>query len=136
MFADNGAHASTSPHARSAISNGKRLHEGVDGRSTSARRFRDLVNDLTAELLVGLPAGTKLSTPDRSAIRQAATIVLQAEQLQAAIVRGETVDPDVLIRLSGEARRMLAAVRGMGTPPGTAHIPLRERLAAEAGEAA
>jgi hypothetical protein len=43
-------------------------------------------------------------------IRQAAGLTLRAEQLQAAIVRGEAVDDDQLIRLSSTARRLLTAI--------------------------
>ena len=100
---------------------------GVDGRSASARRFRDLVADLTTE-----HAGDRdLSTAETGAIRQAAALLLRAEQLQVAIVKGETVDSDTLIRLSGEARRALDVLKKRGAK-GKPHIPLRERLAAEA----
>ncbi len=43
-------------------------------------------------------------------IRQAATL-LGAEQLQAAVVAGLPVDADELIRLSSEARRILAGLQ-------------------------
>jgi hypothetical protein len=40
-------------------------------------------------------------------VKQAATLTLAAESRAAAIVLGEHVDGDKLIRLSGEARRIL-----------------------------
>jgi hypothetical protein len=107
MFAEATADANRPATIRSAVSNGTRLLAGVDGRSSTARRFRDLIAELTAE--AGGAEG--LSAADRSAIRQAATIMLRAEQVQAAIVRGEAVDSDTLIRLSSEARRVLAGLR-------------------------
>ena len=130
MFVDTGEVIVKSPRIRSAVSNGTRLLVGVDGRSALARRFRDLIAELTAE------AGGRegLSAAECSAIRQAAAMMLRAEQVQAAIVKGEFVDNDELIRLSGEARRVLAALRKRADAK--PHIPLRDRLAAEASEKA
>jgi hypothetical protein len=91
--------------ARSALSNGNRLLDGIDGRSASARRFRDLIHDLTKEH-VGKDA--PLTTGEHNLVRQAAALVLRAEQLQSRLVRGEPVDEDLLIRLSSEGRRILA----------------------------
>jgi hypothetical protein len=100
-------HAGRPATIRSKVSNGTRLLAGVDGRSSTARRFRDLIAELTAE--AGGAEG--LSAAERGAIRQGAAIMLRAEQVQGQIVRGEPVDNDTLIRLSGEARRVLAGVR-------------------------
>jgi hypothetical protein len=47
-------------------------------------------------------------------IRQAAGLTLRTEQMQAAIVRGEAVDNDQLIRLSSTAKRVLEAIRCQG----------------------
>jgi hypothetical protein len=90
---------------RSAVSNGKRMFQNVDGRSASARRFRDLVRAFEAEV------GGQLSELERGLVRQAAILSLQTEQMQAAIVRGEAVDNVTLIRLSGEARRIITSLR-------------------------
>jgi hypothetical protein len=90
---------------RSKVSNGTRLLQNVDGRSSSARRFRDLVHAFEAEI------GGTLSELERGLVRQAAILSLKTEQMQGAVVRGEDVDNDTLIRLSGEARRILASLR-------------------------
>jgi hypothetical protein len=90
---------------RSSISNGTRLLQNVDGRSASARRFRDLVQAYEAEV------GGTLSELERGLVRQAAILSLKTEQMQESIVRGENVDSDTLIRLSGEARRILTSLR-------------------------
>jgi hypothetical protein len=115
MSAEATADASRPATIRSAVSNGTRLLAGVDGRLSTARRFRDLIAELTAE--AGDAEG--LSAAERSAIRQAATIMLRAEQLQSAIVKGEAVDSDTLIRLSSEARRVLAGLRRRVRTPKT-----------------
>lgn len=90
---------------RSKVSNGTRLLQNVDGRSSSARRFRDLVRAFEAEV------GGTLSELERGLVRQAAILSLKTEQMQESIVRGDDVDSDTLIRLSGEARRILASLR-------------------------
>jgi hypothetical protein len=92
------------PTLRSKISNGSRLLENVDGRSSSARRFRDLVRSYEAE------AGGNLTEIERGLIRQGAALTVQTERMQSAIVRGEAVDNDALIRISGEARRILSSI--------------------------
>lgn len=94
------------PTTRSAVSNGTRLLEGVDGRSSPARRFRDLIQSFARDL----GGFSRLTEAERALVRQAASLTLRAEQLQAAVVRGEPVDADTLIRLSGEARRLLSSI--------------------------
>ena len=73
-----------------------------------------------------------LSEAERSLVRQAATITIRAEQLQSAIVRGELVDPDELIRLSNTARRILARIAPREAPEANAD----RYLASNRGEAA
>jgi hypothetical protein len=90
---------------RSAVTNGSRLLEGIDGRSPAARRYRDLIHLYESEV------GGELTEIERGLIKQAAALSLRSEQLQGAVVRGEDVDNDTLIRLSGEARRILASLR-------------------------
>jgi len=89
---------------RSAISNRSRLLDGVDGRSATARRFRDICRAYELEL------GDPISELERDLIRQAAGLTLRFEQMQARIVRGELVDNDLLIRLSSTARRVLETI--------------------------
>lgn len=96
------------PRQRSRVSNGSSLLNGVDGRRASARRFRDLIADLTRE---EFGDSENLSIAELGLLRQAAALTLQAERLQAAVVRGETVNADELVRLSSENRRVLAAMR-------------------------
>ncbi len=114
--------------ARSRVTNGRRTLEGVDGRSASARRFRDLLESFSAEYGgVG-----SLNETTRALIRQAASLTIRAEQLQAAIVRGEPVDPDELIRLTNTARRTLAGIRRKEQPK----VTLSGYLATKRGDAA
>ena len=114
---------------RSKPANGTRLLEGIDGRSPAGRRYRDLVESFASDL-GGLKA---LSEAGRSLIRQAASVTIRAEQLQAAIVRGEAVDNDELIRLSNTSRRLLSAIRRREAPR---LKTLTDHLAAKRGAAA
>lgn len=97
---------------RSAVTNGSRLLDGIDGRSPAARRFRDLVQAFETEI-----GGDQPSELQRGLVRQAAALALRAEQLQAAIVRGEMVDDDHFIRLSGEARRLIDTLKSKAAAP-------------------
>jgi hypothetical protein len=76
----------------------------VDGRTISARRFRDLVESYSSEL------GGELSEADRALIQQAAIVQIRCEEIQLEIVEGRDVDPDLLVRLSSENRRLLAGL--------------------------
>ncbi len=74
----------------------------------SVRRFNNLARQFARDL--GRGDLGRLPVVEREMIRQAATL-LGAEQLQAAVVAGLPVDADELIRLSSEARRILAGLQ-------------------------
>jgi hypothetical protein len=80
----------------------------IDGRTVSARRYRDLV--VAFETEVG--GGAALTESERSTIQQAAAIALRAEELQADLVLGKPIDSDLLVRLTGTARRLLNGIKG------------------------
>jgi hypothetical protein len=77
----------------------------LDGRTVSARRYRDLVIAFEAEVGVG-----SLTESEKSLIRQAAALTLRAEELQSALVLGADIDTDLLVRLSGTAKRILGSI--------------------------
>lgn len=92
---------------RSAVSNGSRLLSGVDGRSALARRFRDLVKEYTSEL-----GGEDIMTaPMTAMVRQAAAVTVETERMQAAIVRGEDVDAEQLVRLTNTLTRLMTNLK-------------------------
>jgi hypothetical protein len=84
----------------------------------SIRRFNDLVTQFTREV------GRELLAGEREMVRQAAAIMLRAEQLQAGLVKGEPVNPDELIRLSSEARRALRIIKASAMKPEALPAPL------------
>jgi hypothetical protein len=92
--------------SRARITNGSKLLAGVDGRSSGARRFRDLVHDLSADL-GGVAA---LTTAELATVRNCAGLLLRAEQLQADIARAQPVDANQISRLSNTARRLLNTI--------------------------
>jgi hypothetical protein len=96
---------------RSKISNGTLMLRGIDGRSAEARRYRDLLESYSAEF--GPAAQTE---PVMALIRQAAGLTVQAEGMQAAIVRGEAIDVEQLVRVTNALARTLNALRSRRKP--------------------
>ena len=104
-----------------------------DGPTIAAKRYRTLVQQFSSELGAGM-----LSAVDAGLIRQAAAIVLQVEKMQAQIVEGIDVDPDLIIRLTSEHRRLLEILKGKGSKrtESNAVDDLQSYLANQAGGAA
>jgi hypothetical protein len=98
------------------------------------RRLNALIRELAADLGFS-PDAVTLS--ERGSLHQAATLLLQVELAQDQLVGGAALDSDTVIRLSSEARRLLAGLRSRGasqateTPPWS---PLRSSLAKATSE--
>jgi hypothetical protein len=93
--------------ARSRVTNGKSLFpKEVDQRTLYYRRFRDLIDLLSADL-----GGADLSTAEQSIVRTAATHMVALEQLelQFALADGKTKAEDLMLyqTLSNSLRRLL-----------------------------
>ena len=89
--------------ARDKISNGTRiLPVGVDMRTATGRRLKYLIRSFHEAL-----GGGDISEIELAQLRQVATLTLKAEQVSAALVRGESIDADQLIRINSEIRRIL-----------------------------
>jgi hypothetical protein len=100
-------HAVRTELGRDKVSNGSRLlPKSVDLRTVAGRRYRYLVSAYSNEI------GGELTEAERATVRQAASLQLRLEQLQARIVRGDDVSADEAIRLSSEHRRLLSLLRG------------------------
>jgi hypothetical protein len=74
-----------------------------DERQTFAGRVAALTEALTADL----GGDASLKQTERSLIALAATLTARAEMLQAALLRGEPVDDDTIVRVNNSAARML-----------------------------
>ena len=107
---------------KSAITNGRTMLLGVDGRSRSARRFRDLVNSYL----------TQTGGRHEELCKQAASLVLQRELMDTALVRGEHVDALQSVRLAGAINRTLAQLKRVSADP-DADRKRRQREDREAG---
>ena len=96
------------PEARSRITNGSIL-PGVDGRSTWARRLKDLIALHTADL-GGVEA---ISAAEASILRRAATLTVELERLELVFALAGEATPeqiDIYSRVSNTLRRHLESV--------------------------
>jgi hypothetical protein len=93
-------------HHRSAISNGSKmfaLGSNADGRSAAARRFKDILQQILADL-----GGTDiLSEGQRQLCRRAATLSIQAESMEADAIAGKPFDTDLYGQLTDRLGRCL-----------------------------
>ena len=88
---------------------GVELPRSTDGRTITARRYRKLIDDFTAEL------GGSLSAADAALVRQAATLTLRAGQVQADVVMASQL---MRTRWSGSApRRAGSSACSAARPP-------------------
>ena len=96
--------------AKSRVSNGKKLLPGADGRSTWARRARDLVELHVADL----GGSTNISESERAIVRRAAVLITELERMEAqfAVSEGAPDIPhlDAYQRAANSLRRLLEAV--------------------------
>jgi hypothetical protein len=72
-------------HGRSRVGNGAKLLPATDGRSMTARRFKDLVEDIAADL----GGKNNLSEGEKQLIRRAALLSAELERQEAMAVRDE-----------------------------------------------
>lgn len=94
--------AARSATTRSRSTNDVRHLPGVDGRSSQARRFRDVV--------AGLSGDGELGEAETVLVRSIATLTVRAETMSAAMIRGEATDPEQLTRVTNALARMLGAL--------------------------
>ena len=88
--------------ARSAVTNHKDMLPGLDGRSATARRFRDLVNAVVADM-GGLDRCSEIKI---GLLRRFAAATVQAELLEARMVNGEQIDIGQLCMLASTSVRI------------------------------
>ncbi len=105
---------------RSRISNNAALLPGVDGRSSWARRIKDLIGAHIADL----GGGDMISEAERSIVRRCATLEAALEQMEIEFARAGAADAETLDlyqRTAGNLRRLLEAIglerRAKDVPP-------------------
>ena len=94
---------------RSRVTNGSRLLEGIDGRSTWVRRLRDLI----ALHLSDLGGEDAVSEAERSIVRRVATLTVELERMEAGFaVAGEALPEqiDLYQRTANSLRRLLESI--------------------------
>jgi hypothetical protein len=89
-------------HTRSRVTNHEDLLPGLDGRSSAARRFRDLVGAYIADM-GGLDQCSEIKL---GLLRRLAATTVQAELLEAQMVNGEPVDVATLCTLASTTVRL------------------------------
>jgi hypothetical protein len=80
------------PDQRSAVTNGKRLHVEGPGTSAWARRFRDVLAEITSDVQSHTNAG--LSEGQRQLARRCATLCIECEKLEGEAAAGREIDVD------------------------------------------
>jgi predicted ATPase len=70
------------------VGNGRTLLAGIDGRSTGARRFREVLTKLANEL--ALEKQARITEQDMVLIRRAAALSIWCEQAEAEMADGKT----------------------------------------------
>ena len=105
MSVDSPGLAPVKSSGKSRISNGTGLLPGVDGRSTWARRLRDLIALHTADL----GGEEAVSAAEASIIRRAATLTVELERLELVFASTDArpEDLDLYQRMSNTLRRHL-----------------------------
>jgi hypothetical protein len=96
---------------RSRVTNGSKLIAGVDGRTAEARRFKDVAVSLADDL----GGAAALTEAQRALVKQAASLVVQSESLQGAMLRGEAISDEQMTRV---ARASDGQIESSGIPAG------------------
>jgi hypothetical protein len=99
---DIGARVARVP-GRSSLSNASKLLAGIDGRTTQARRYRDILNNLVIEYALS-------SETDLIVARSLAVQSVWLEQETAKMAKGEPIDTVMLVRAGNAIRRLHAAL--------------------------
>jgi hypothetical protein len=126
--------AQTAPKApadrfnKSAMSNDPSKLEDVDRRSKLGRRLRDLTASLTAQITT---EGEPLDDVVAAWIKLAAAGMLRAEQISAAIGRGEAVKDEDLVRIMNAANRTVKELRDLKASRASTGPSALERYLAE-----
>ena len=89
------------PNTRSRIANGTVVLDGIDQRSAAARRFRDVLGEIVADL--GGP--DRLSEGQRQIARRCALMSIECEKMEQRGVSGEAIDLDCYGQLTDRIGR-------------------------------
>jgi hypothetical protein len=90
------------PQGRSRITNGSTFDPSkVDGRSTAARRYRDILTELISDL------GGDATGAQNAIARRAAALCVSCEQAEAEMIAGLKIDIGEFTTAANSLRRLL-----------------------------
>jgi len=113
---------------RSRITNGSAVLEGIDGRSATARRFRDVLTQIVSDL----GGSDRLSEGQRQLARRCAMLSVECEKLESRGVAGGEIDLEAYNALTNTLGR---AFQRLGLKRVPKDVPtLAEHLARLASE--
>ena len=122
--------ADTAPVARSAVTNGKRLHVVRPGDTAWARRFKDVLGLIVSDL-----GGVDLlSEGQKQLARRAATISIACEKMEGEAAAGRDIDLEEYGRLTDRLGRAFQRL-GLRRQARTIEPSLSDILAEGAAEA-
>ena len=116
--------------ARSAVSNGRDVLPNVDGRSTVARRYRDICS----AVLVDQGGEDRCSESRKQLIRRFAAASVLAEQMESRLANGEQIDIAEHATLSSTLVRLAQRI-GIDRIAKDVPLSFRDRLQLEFGNA-
>jgi hypothetical protein len=90
--------------ARSRITNGRSILDGIDWRTGIARRYTDLV----AAVCVDQGGADRMSEAKLQLTRRFAALAVQAEQLESRLANGEDIDVQEYATLTSTMVRVVA----------------------------
>ncbi|MGX8013735.1 hypothetical protein ACVDG8_034590 [Mesorhizobium sp. ORM8.1] len=91
------------PQGRSRVGNGNALLPGIDGRSTGARRYKEILAQLTVELT----REGRVSEARVMLARRAALLAIWCEDVEAQMVNGEPYNIVEFTAATNALRRVL-----------------------------
>jgi hypothetical protein len=97
---------------RSKMTNGSKLLDCVDGRSSEARRFRDILRGYQRQF----------AAASEEDCRVAAMLAMRLEQMQSQLVRGEPVDDGMMLTTAKTHQHLLSALKGEPAIPGIQNL--------------
>jgi hypothetical protein len=100
------AHRPRKAEARSRVTNGADILPGIDGRSTIARRYRDLCAALASDQ----GGADRMSECRQQLCRRFAAAACMAENLEARLANGETIDVAEFSMLSSTLVRLASRI--------------------------
>ncbi|MEQ8228604.1 MAG: hypothetical protein RIA64_11015 [Rhodospirillales bacterium] len=93
---------SISPMNRSRVSNGTDILAGIDGRSAVARRYRDIIQEISTDL------GGELTETQLQIARRAASLAIWCESQESMMANGGELNISEFTTATNALRRLLA----------------------------